>query len=315
MTGSSTPVRVESRRHRPASLKSRQAGLTLLELMVSLGLGLVLLAGTGTIYLGSRQAYQMQEGSGRLQETGRYALEMVGRGLRQSGTGAPWMPDLENLPADCRPSDQTACVPINGVNGAGTLPDTLTVQFYANNDELFNGNLGARDCTDGFAIMGTLVTNTYAVDNNANLTCTGSASGATVLLLSDIQDFQVLYGVDTDNRVATDNSDPYPSANLYTATPTAQDWLHVVSARVCVLVRSASKGMNVAKNQRYFNCAGALGVATCQDVSPPCLAGTNAFTAAPAGDTYLRRTFVATFSLRNLVNLPPPALHVQWPPP
>ena len=38
-----------------------QAGMTLLELMISLSLGLLLVAGIGTIYVGSNQTYRVQE--------------------------------------------------------------------------------------------------------------------------------------------------------------------------------------------------------------------------------------------------------------
>lgn len=286
-----------------------QAGLTLLELMVSLGLGLVLLVGVATVYLGSRQAYQLQEGSGRLQETGRYALEMIGRSLRQAGAAAPMLSDQVQAvkPPDCKPGDQAACTAASGVDGAGNLPDTLIVQYYANNDEEFpvgSGNLGTRDCTDGFVSVGapatgTLVTNVYSLVGT-NLTCTGSVGG-TAALLSDIEDFQVLYGVDTDGGIGT--TDAYPSANLYAATPA--DWGRVVSVRVCVLVRSQGLGMTATRGQRYLNCAGALGVATCQNVSPPCAAGTAAFSAAAVTDTRLRRPFVATFTMRSLVGVPP----------
>jgi len=285
-----------SDRQGPVGHKTRQAGLTLLELMVSLGLGLVLLAGTGTVYLGSRQAYQLQESSARLQEAGRYALETIGRGIRQAGTSAP-MDSTANMPADCNPKDPaTTCVPVAGVDGAGVLPDTLTVQFYANNDEMdpVNG-LGARDCTDGFAPIGTLVANTYALDRaKLNLTCTGSVNGNPVPLIGNIEDFQVLYGIDNDG-------DTFPSANLYSLTPPANG--QVVSVRVCVLVRSDSTAMASKSQQRYLNCNGALGVATCQNVPPACASPTNAFNVAQ--DTRLRRVFIATFVVRNLVTVPP----------
>ena len=182
MTGPSAPPAAEPRPSR-AGVEACQAGLTLLELMVSLGLGLVLIIGTGTIYLGSRQAYQMQEGSARLQEAGRYALETIGRSIRQAGTSKPWRFDGPNMPTVCdfvTPDTSTGlvCQPISGADGGGALPDTLVVQFFANNDEEFpvgSGVLGARDCADGFAAIDTLVTNTYTRDPvKMTLTCQGT---------------------------------------------------------------------------------------------------------------------------------------------
>jgi len=97
-------------------------------------------------------------------------------------------------------------------------------------------------------------------------------------LLSNVEDLQLLYGIDLTGD---------QSADRYTATPA--NWNQVVSARVCVLVRSPNTGV-VAGNQNFLNCAGALGTAA---------AGAEFTNAA---DTRLRRAFVATFNLRNRIN-------------
>ena len=50
----------------------RQAGLTLVELMVATTLSLVLLAGVLLVFQSNKATYQMQSGLGTLQENGRY---------------------------------------------------------------------------------------------------------------------------------------------------------------------------------------------------------------------------------------------------
>jgi type IV pilus assembly protein PilW len=265
------------------SLALRQAGLTLLELMISLTLGLLLVAGIGTIYVGSNQTYRVQEENARIQESGRYALEVIGRNIRQAGADAPISYTPTALTLDCLPTTTPACVAINGTDNStnGTAFDTLTTQLYANPDE-FNptpNQWGIRDCTGGFVQQGTLVTNAFAM-NGTDLRCTGSVGGAAPLI-SNVEDFQVLYGIDTDNNQA---------ANQYSAVPPANLNL-VVSVRVCVLVFSAAQGITTGR-QTYLNCGGALGTLT----------GANAFTQAAAGDSRLHRAFVATFNLRNRVN-------------
>jgi type IV pilus assembly protein PilW len=261
------------------SLALRQAGLTLLELMISLTLGLLLVAGIGTIYVGSNQTYRVQEENARIQESGRYALEVIGRNIRQAGADAPMSYTPTALTLDCLPP---VCVAINGTDNStnGTAFDTLTTQLYANPDENNAGVLGIRDCTGGFAAQGTLVTNAFAM-NGTDLRCTGSVGGTPQPLISNVEDFQVLYGIDTDNDQA---------ANQYSAVPPANLNL-VVSVRVCVLVFSAAQGITTGR-QTYLNCGGALGTLT----------GANAFTQAAAGDSRLHRAFVATFNLRNRVN-------------
>jgi len=63
----------------------KQSGLSLVELMVAVTIGLVLLTGVLQIYLGSKQTYRMQDALSRLQENGRIAIEMLQRDIRPAG--------------------------------------------------------------------------------------------------------------------------------------------------------------------------------------------------------------------------------------
>jgi len=62
-----------------------QKGLTLLELMVSIVLGLLVVAATLSVYVGHRNSYALVEGAGRVQENVRFAAEILSRELREAG--------------------------------------------------------------------------------------------------------------------------------------------------------------------------------------------------------------------------------------
>ena len=64
---------------------SGQKGLTLLELMVSIVLGLLVVAATLSVYVGHRNSYALVEGAGRVQENVRFAAEILSRELREAG--------------------------------------------------------------------------------------------------------------------------------------------------------------------------------------------------------------------------------------
>lgn len=64
---------------------ARQGGMTLIELMVSLALGLFLSWGAFTVYLTSKSNYRAAEVLTRLQENARFALETVEPDLRLAG--------------------------------------------------------------------------------------------------------------------------------------------------------------------------------------------------------------------------------------
>jgi type IV pilus assembly protein PilW len=271
-----------------------QTGLTLVEIMISLTLGLIVLLAVGSVYIGSRQTYRVQEDNARIQEAGKYALEVIGRSLRQAGADQEMtFVALDNsftcpqhIPA--LPLEPV-CTAISGVDG-GAGADTLTVQFYAGREELDDdaapGGWITRDCTGGQVPSGTLMTNIFNI-NGTDLRCTGSVGGVQSLV-SNVTDLQVVYGINTDG-------DSFQSADRYLAVaPSVAQQPQVVTARVCVLIRSANDGLT-ATPQRYLNCAGALGTAT----------GAAAFTTAAAGDLRIYRSFVGTFNLRNRINAAP----------
>ncbi len=69
----------------PKQIAPRRAGFSLVELMVALVISLVLIGGVLKIYLGSKQAYRVQDNQARLQENGRMALYFLTHDLRMAG--------------------------------------------------------------------------------------------------------------------------------------------------------------------------------------------------------------------------------------
>lgn len=68
----------------PRSVRA-QAGVSLVELMVGLALGLFVLAGITSVYLGSKQTYRTGDALARTQESLRVAMEYLSRDLRMAG--------------------------------------------------------------------------------------------------------------------------------------------------------------------------------------------------------------------------------------
>lgn len=65
--------------------KHTQLGLSLIELMIALALGLVLIVGLGNIYLNSSRSSAELQKAGQQIENGRYALEILTNELRHAG--------------------------------------------------------------------------------------------------------------------------------------------------------------------------------------------------------------------------------------
>jgi len=67
----------------------RQRGVSLVELLVAMALGLLLLAGVVQVVLGSKRSYQAGIALAEVQESGRFALQAMAQDLRNAGfTGA-----------------------------------------------------------------------------------------------------------------------------------------------------------------------------------------------------------------------------------
>lgn len=66
-------------------MRYSQKGLSLIELMVAMLIGLILIAGIGNIFIDSKRTYSFQQGLARIQENGRMALEFLGRDIRMAG--------------------------------------------------------------------------------------------------------------------------------------------------------------------------------------------------------------------------------------
>ncbi|WP_198411400.1 PilW family protein [Marinimicrobium alkaliphilum] len=63
----------------------RQKGLSLIELMISIAVGLVLMTGVVQLFLGSRVTFETQQAVSRVQETGRMAIEFMAQDIRMAG--------------------------------------------------------------------------------------------------------------------------------------------------------------------------------------------------------------------------------------
>jgi len=65
--------------------RMRQAGFSIVELMVALVLGLLLIGGVVNIFMTNQQTFRTNENLGRLQENARISFELMAREVRQAG--------------------------------------------------------------------------------------------------------------------------------------------------------------------------------------------------------------------------------------
>ncbi len=69
------------------SKPKNSGGFSIVELIVSIGIGLFIMGGLGSVLLTSRDIFNNEQGSSFIQENARYAVEILKRDLRLAGSG------------------------------------------------------------------------------------------------------------------------------------------------------------------------------------------------------------------------------------
>jgi type IV pilus assembly protein PilW len=72
----------------PGSISHRQTGLSLVELLVSMVLGLFLIGGILNLFISNRESFRVNENLSRMQENGRAAFDVMSRSVREAGENA-----------------------------------------------------------------------------------------------------------------------------------------------------------------------------------------------------------------------------------
>jgi type IV pilus assembly protein PilW len=108
-------------------LTSQQKGMTLIEIMIALILGVFIIAGVIHIFLGSKQTYRMQENFARLQENGRFAMDFISRDIRMADSLGCLKRGLADISKKNKTSYPAFAVGVNGIEGSSNAPDTITL--------------------------------------------------------------------------------------------------------------------------------------------------------------------------------------------
>lgn len=124
------------------AIKARRSeqGFSMIELIVALALGAVLAAGISSVYLENKKNYVMDEEMARLQENGRFAMDILKREIKMAGFygGVQGLPaTIPFITGGCMSSDNwtlNLAEPIEFINDAKhaqTLPQTSTNKSLA----------------------------------------------------------------------------------------------------------------------------------------------------------------------------------------
>lgn len=147
-----------------------QRGLTLVEMMVALVLGLILAAGMIQLFIGTKQTYRFYDALSRIQENGRFALDSMANDIRMADQRPLNTPPLVNAVApngtsvnnndditviwrlgNVIPPNQTRAYSIRPRFAGGVAPTCATAGTSLYLD--FNDGRGAQELVEGVEAM------------------------------------------------------------------------------------------------------------------------------------------------------------------
>jgi len=292
------------------SARQKNRGVTLIELMVGLAIGLLLVIIASTIYLYSKKSYNAVTENSQMEENGRFALDLLSKYIQSAGfatidptAATPTLP-LEDKLGGCEYGFTNA--------SSASSPTDLTCLSAAPTGELQSAGLFTRYETDLYA---------STAGKQQGFGCTNEAAASK--LVAGVQTYesrsyffvshvtaQTPYGTRSMGQLscvsdATPSVDGVAGAASYKVQPlipgieqlairyiaktgriggvplTTADWEDVAAVEVCVLARSIQASGNDTGTQ-YTDCYG------------------NTLTAGPS-ESY--RAMRSTVALRNTATL------------
>ena len=309
-------------------ISTRQRGVTLIELMVAVTLGLLISAGVGSLFVQGSRSHTQDDRYLRMIEHGRFAIGTIAEDLRMISFWGEMLDPAGISTAlvageDCSMGLFDGATPVL-TNNPQSVPAVTQFDVTANTCPALTGTVRAN--TNQLAIKHTSGTSITAghTDNTVYVRTNGSAGefiqfvagttaaptgnfsdwlyrpalyyirddaagmpylcrlqinalalGATTVdecIAEGVEQFYVQFGIDSD----TDGF-----ANQYKSNPTAAEMSDAVTARIYVLVRSATPDP-LQSNGKTYNLGDLA-------VTP--------------GDNFYRRVFSTTVQLRNPANL------------
>ncbi|WP_027016849.1 PilW family protein [Comamonas composti] len=245
----------------------RQTGVTLLELMVGIAIGLLIVAVAMGALIGSRSVSGTVSDVSGIQQQAAYAMRVIGQQLRQTGSLRLNL-NPSGAPADSSsliPVGFEALIPLDGASKATVIPLVHTTNGFTTNysrykESAFSNTSGtsfARNCLGGpkDSESDTLLESIFQF-SNGQLKCGGNGESPQPMV-SNVADFQVSY-LQQDNTTRGETRIKYirTAAEKSALQSTTDGMLKVQAVEVCLLLYG-DELMDLPADGTYTDCSGA----------------------------------------------------------
>jgi type IV pilus assembly protein PilW len=223
-----------------------ERGVTLIELLVAIAIGLFLVGGLLTLVQAMKRTTVSQSGLSQLQDNERMAMQLMTDVIQSSGyfinplsqSAQTSFPVVGSYTYAGPPAASTDAFTVGGQavagsTGAGTAGDSITARYWTTGTAAVLPAIPDKviNCTGNTYSAQAVLVNTISIDANGNLQCFLVINGVVqtpVPLIGGLRSMTILYGVVTNTSVNNNSVDTYLSA----ANMTASYWGAVRSVKV-----------------------------------------------------------------------------------
>ena len=242
--------------------RARQSGFSLIELMISMVIGMVVVGAVFAAYLGMGTSSRSSRALAQMTEDVSLAMNVLRSHVSMAGYSAPTGRDANGFTLNyngmaikgcqSRFTDTGASIDTLACSGLGS--DAIAVAYEADNTHAIVNDIGQPlDCLgNGITIGGGFYVSYSRFFVNGNqLFCRGPGSDTPQALVENIVDMEVLYGVASG---AEPNHVAYYARAGNAGEMTNDDFNNVISARICLVVASENEVMDNITS--YIDCQG-----------------------------------------------------------
>jgi len=249
-----------NRTHQVCCKKAKTCqGFSLIELMVSLTIGLVVVVAALSAYTGAASANKMVASQSVMNEDGQAALSILSQQIHMAGysTAGSFTAikgcdgSFTNITNDAIAIDALNCTIVDA------NPDSVAVRYEADKyNTILSTNNKPTDCL-GNDLSGTpayaenrFYLTTPTGRTSKSLYCKGNGSATPQPLVESVEDLQLLYGL------AKTAGDKVVAG--YVKASAVTNWGLVLTARLCVVIKSEQPVLTDVKSSTFKNCSGTL---------------------------------------------------------
>ena len=252
---------------------ARARGMSLIEMLVAMVLGLVVLGAVGYLFIGSKTTNATQNDLLRMQESARNTMDTMGRAIRQAGYKLDVGQAMNG-------------VSLAGTEGGGTASAPLADTLIVNHDPNWNAvPMQGReyDCAGTEVVSNNTLNETTGVTpantnmvsyrffiQNAKLRCSNKPADLAdvgVVVANNVENLQLTYGIGAGAEVVSQ----------YVTAPTVPQFATTSAVRVSIVVRGNTPNLVPGGSQTLT------------------LEGTS----ITWNDGFLRQVYSSTFTVRN----------------